>query len=89
MTKELTKKDIINWATQRGWRLDKYGHLQKKIDGKECRIKLSNTALRYEVKVHYPGGTYSKPSSEWMRLRSGYYKDLSITPEGKLAGLRR
>lgn len=88
MTKKLTKQDIINWATQRGWELDKYGHLQKKINDKEYRFKLSSTALRYEVKVYFAGIQYSRPGSEWMRLRSAYYKDLHITEEGKLSGLK-
>ena len=83
MTNKLTKQDIINWATSRDWELDKYGHLQKWIEEKQYRFKLSNTSLRYEVKVK----AFRAPS-EWMRLSSGYYKDLSITPEGKLSGLR-
>ena len=95
MAKKLTKQQIIDWATARGWHLDRYGHLQKvgKLKDKEgkpieYRIKLSSTAMRYEVKVHYDGGQYGKPSNEWMRLRSGYYKDLTITDEGKLSGLK-
>ena len=88
MAKKLTKQQIIDWAIGKGWELDKWGHLQKKVGDKEYRFKLSSTAMRYEAKVHHPGTQYSKPSSEWMRLRSGYYKDLSILPDGKLSGLR-
>ena len=93
MAKKLTKQAIINWATGRGWKLDKYGHLQKEFRGKDgetkqYRYKLSNTAMRYEVQVHHDGGQYGKPSNEWLRLRSGYYKDLHITEEGKLSGLK-
>ena len=88
MTKKITKQQIIDWATSRGWKLDKWGHLQKEINGKQYRFKLSSTAMRYEFKVHHPGGQYGGPSSEWVRLRSGYYKDISFTPEGKISGLR-
>ena len=90
MTKEekLTKQDIIDWAVSRGWTPDKYGNLQKKVGDKEYRLRFSSTALRYETKVRHEGTKYSKPSSEWMRLRSGYYKELSITPDGRLVGLR-
>jgi len=93
MTKKLTRQDIINWATGRGWNLDKYGHLQKEFTGKDgetkqYRYKLSKTAVRFEIRIHLDGGEYGKPSNEWARLRSGYYKDLSITEEGKLTGLK-
>ena len=88
MVKKFTKQQIIDWAMDRGWKLDKWGHLQKKIGDKEYRFKLSSTAMRYEVKVRHPGTEYSKPSSEWLMLRSGYYKDLYITSEGKLSRLK-
>lgn len=87
MAKKLTKQDIIDWAIEEGWKLDKWGHLQKKVGDKEYRFKLSSTAMRYEVKIRYPGTQYTSPSSDWLRLRSGYYKDLSFTPEGRLSGL--
>ena len=85
--KKITKQQIIDWATERGWRSDNWGNLQKEINGRQYRFKLSSTSVRYEVKIHHPGTKYSKPSSEWLRLRSGYYKDLNITSEGKLSGL--
>jgi len=95
VVKKFTKQQIIDWAMDRGWKLDKWGHLQKKIGDKEYRFKLSNTAMRYEVKIHYPetimpstGMVFGRASSGWLRLRSGYYKDLYITSEGKLSGLK-
>jgi len=88
-TKKLTKEDIIEWATKQGWVLDKYRNLQKEVGDREYRLKLSKNSVRYEVKVHHSGDTYSKPSSEWIRLRSAYYKDLSITEDGKLGGMKK
>jgi len=79
----LTKQQIIDWATDRGWRLDKWGHLQKEYDSKQYRFKLSNIALRYELKVRF-----DTTGSGWVRLSSAYYKDLSIV-DGKLHGLKR
>ena len=80
----LTKKEVIDWAIGRGWELDKWGHLQRTTaDGTRHRIKLSNTMARFEVRV-----IHSQPPNEWMRLRSGYYKDLRISETGKLAGLK-
>jgi len=57
--KGLTKQQIIDWATSRGWKLDKWGHLQKEHQGKQFRFKLSDTSLRYEVKVVYTQGDSS------------------------------
>ncbi len=85
----MTKEQFITWAISKGWNLDKFGHLQKKVGDKEYRFKISNISVRYEVKVHFEGGTYSGPKAEWMRLRSGYFKNLTITDEGKLMGLRQ
>jgi len=82
--KKTTKQQIIDWALGGGWHWDKWGHLQKTDStGRQYRIKLSSTAMRYEVKV-----THGRGDSEWMRLRSGYYKDISIHPTNKLAGLK-
>ena len=43
------------------------------------RLKLSRIAVRHEAKT--PWG--------WARLNSGYYKNLSIAADGKLAGMTR
>lgn len=76
----MTRDELIQWATRNGWKLDRFGHLQKSNDGgsRRYRLKLSRIAARYEVKT--PFG--------WARLRSGYYKDLSITADGKIAGMK-
>lgn len=87
-TKKLTREGIINWATNRGWILDKHGHLHKEANGKRYRLKLSSIAVRHEVQVHHLGNEYTSPSFEWVRLSSGYYKGLTIDVDGKLAGMR-
>ena len=81
----MTKDERIRWATAHGWTEDRFGHLQKKSpntspgteDHRHHRLKLSKIAARYEVKT----------SSGWVRIRSAYYKDLSITADGKLVGM--
>lgn len=77
----MTKQEFINWAKSRGWREDKFGHLQKETDGKQYRFKVSKIAVRYEIK------SMGKDVG-WIRLRSGYFKDLSFTPDGKLSGVK-
>ncbi len=85
----LTKEQLINWALSRGWSQDNFGHLQKSANGKNYRLKLSNVAVRYEVRVHHEATEYSKAENEWARLQSGYFKDLSIDDENKLHGMSR
>ncbi len=85
----ITKQQLETWAEQHGFQKDKWGYFQKSNNGKEYRLKLSNIAVRYEVKIHHDGTKYSQPDNEWIRLQSGYFKDLSITPDGKLVGLKR
>jgi hypothetical protein len=76
----MTREELIHWATRNGWRLDRFGHLKKvEHDGlRQYRIKWSRIAARFEVKTVHG----------WVRVRSGYLKDLSITADGNLAGLK-
>jgi hypothetical protein len=73
----ITKDELIAWATGSGWKLDRWGHLQKEFENGTHRLKLSRIAARHEIKT--PWG--------WGRIRSGYYKDLQLTADGKLAGM--
>jgi len=89
----MTVTEFKTWARSRGWVDDKWGHMQKTIGDKLYRFKISSTAVRYEVKVVHvkvvrDHSQYFSGSSEWMRVRSGYFKDLSLDSEGKLKGLR-
>ena len=73
----MTKDELIAWAKSNGWTEDRFGHLQKPNGTSRYRLKLSSIAARYEVKT----------SAGWLRLRSGYYKNLNITADGKLGGM--
>jgi len=75
----MNKQEFIDWAKGRGWKLDHFGHLKKSLNGKVYRFKLSRIAARYELKT----------STGWVRIKSGYFSKLSLTDEGKLAGMRR
>lgn len=79
----MTKQQFVSWAKARGWREDKWGHLQKIINNKQYRFKVSKTSIRYEVRLRYEAG-----GSDWLRIRSGYLRNLSLDSEGKLKGLR-
>ena len=81
----MTKQQFIDWAKSKGWKEDKFGHLQKENNiGDHFRFKLSAISVRYESQL-----TFYDNKHEWFRHGSGYYKDLSITSDGKLSGMRR
>lgn len=73
----ITQEELITWATRNGWKLDHWGHLKKEFDGRLRRVKLSRIAARYEFSTPYG----------WVRLSSGYLKNLSIDADGRLTGL--
>jgi len=77
--KRMNRQQFVAWAQSRGWQLDRFGHLKKYLNGKTYRFKLSRIAVRYEIKSR----------AGWVRIRSGYFSKLSITPDGQLAGLTR
>ncbi len=74
----ITKDELIAWATRNGWKLDRWGHLKKEFENGTHRLKLSRIAARHEIST--PFG--------WARVNSGYYKDLTITADGRLAGMK-
>ena len=80
----MTKQELENWLISKGYSKDKFGHYQKTSDkGTVTRFKMQRNSARYEKQTEIVG------KNEWLRLASGYYKSLSITPEGKLAGMKR
>lgn len=75
----MTRDELVIWARQHGWREDRWGHYQKSGGGKTYRLKISRVAARYELKTEYG----------WMRIASAYLRDVFISPDGKLSGLKR
>lgn len=84
---DLIEKQIKEFLESKGWKKDSYGNYQKESNGKEYRMKFNDISVRYELKIHHSGTEYSKPSSEWIRLKSGYFKDLSVSEKG-IKGLK-
>ncbi len=80
----MTKQELENWLISKGYSQDKFGHYQRtNIDGSIVRFKMQANSARYEKQARIVD------HNEWLRLALGYYKNLSITPEGKLAGMKR
>ncbi len=90
----MTREQFIDWAQSKGWKLDSYGHLQNSFPGADgkprfYRFKLSRVAVRYEVKIVFENVPSYHAKSEWKRLRSGYFSNLTLGEDGKVAGLKR
>ena len=84
----ITKQGMVEWALRHQYSKDKWGHYQKEMNGETYRLRLSNVMARRERKLHFEGTEYSSPHNEWTRLRSGYYKDISLSQDDKLKGLK-
>ena len=79
----ITKEELIEWAKRHGFSNDRFGHYQRETGiGSIYRLKLSNISARYEKKIALSN------KNEWIKLASGYYKNLSIMPDDKLSGLK-
>jgi hypothetical protein len=55
--------------------------------GKVTGFKISRVAVRYEVKVVHEATSYSPKKTDWVRVQSGYLKNIEIV-DGKIVGLK-
>ena len=81
----ITKDEFEQWAIRHGYTKDRFGHWQKTSErGSEYRWKLSKVMARHEIKVKHTDG-----SNEWVRISSGYLKNLEIRSDDKIRGTVR
>lgn len=87
----MTKKDLQHIEDLRSWCLR---HGYKKSSRTDAYEKDGTGGIRWRMKfnkisLRMEGRHSSDRSAEWRRTRSGYYKDLYITPAtDKLGGLK-
>ena len=86
-------KEIKEFLSSFGWEEDRFGNLLKEINERNYRFKFNATSVRYEVLYERNENVWGelgavKTVREWVRVRSGYYKDIQIK-DGKLTGLVR
>lgn len=76
----MTRVEVETFLRAHGWDSKPiYPHIFYKRDGAgEVRYKLTDLGVRRESRI---------PSGEWIRIRSAYYKNLSVTLDDKLAGM--
>jgi len=77
--KENLKQIVFCILEENGYKKDAYGNYKKKYEKGEFRYKNTKIALRYEARLN---------TGQWMRLRSAYWKDISVTEDNKIAGLK-
>ena len=83
-------KEIKEFLSSFSWEEDRFGNLLKEINERNYRFKFNVNSLRYEVLYEREENLFgsTKTVREWVRVRSGYYKDIQIK-DGKLTGLIR
>jgi hypothetical protein len=73
------REAIASLLVKEGWKLDKYNNYKKTVNEKQYRYAFEDNVLRYELKV----------VDRWIRILSGFWKDLTITEGGKIVGWKR
>lgn len=75
----MTRAETETWLRGRGWaRHPIWTELWSHPERPAHRYRTTSLGLRLEARTSL---------GEWVRVRSGYYRDLSITDEGRLHGL--
>jgi hypothetical protein len=76
----VTRNDVETFLISKGYRAPRaiFPHLFYKEGQEDKRYRMTDLGLRYESRLS---------NGEWVRIRSAYYKNLSINAEGKLAGM--
>lgn len=76
----MLREKLEEWLLSKGYEKDRFGHFHKtRTNGQEIRYKMNTYSCRYEVRSGFG----------WVRVYSGYYKNLSITDDNRLSGLTR
>ena len=87
----MKREEFIQWLHKKGYKDERgWGRYRKESNnGRVYAFKVSKIAARYEAQVVYPKSKYSPRSVSWIRLASGYFKDLSINEKDQISGMKR
>lgn len=81
----MTHDQFREWVLSRGWTEDRYGNFRKG----EYRYKMQRYSVRLESSYKTTATEYMKSETKWIRLRSGYLSQLSISVDGLLQGMHK
>ena len=77
----MTRDQIIQHLTAKDYTVSpRSSELYTKPGAEGWRYRLARLVMRREHRLS---------NGEWIRVRSGYYKDLSINEDGKISGMKR
>ena len=65
----MDRKTFILGMTDSDWTQDTYGHFKIRANGKQYRLKVQATSVRYEVK---------RQDGSWFNKVSDYYKNIEF-----------
>jgi hypothetical protein len=65
----MDRKGFILGMTGSDWKQDAYGHFKISANGKQYRLKVQATSVRYEVK---------QQDGNWFNKASDYYKNMEF-----------
>ena len=68
--KKAPREMIQDVLVAAGWTFDRWGHLNKVLDGKKHRVKFQDRSVRFEQK--------NEQYKCWVNLRSDYFKNVVI-----------
>lgn len=75
----MTPKEIEAWLLRHDYQnRPQWPHIWYSLKRADSRYKLTTHGVRWEQRLG---------DGSWMRMRSGYYKNLSLTAEDKLSGM--
>lgn len=77
----MTRTEVIAWLNRRGFVAEAIApSLFYHPDKLGIRYRVTDLGLRFECHLSF---------DKWMRVTSGYFKNLSLTAEDKLSGMNR
>lgn len=78
----MTRTEVIAWLNRKGYLAIRPSapNIFRHPDHPDIRYRLTDLGLRREHRLSF---------GEWMRVTSGYFKNLSLTAEDKLSGMNR
>lgn len=87
----LNKEQFKQWAMSRGYEENRFGHMVKTIADKngqlkECRFKINAYSVRKEIACNHEHAEKWQPKKSWVRLKTAYFKNMTITQDNKITG---
>lgn len=77
----MTRQDLHDWLTRHGYS-PTARNTNAYVKTERRRYRLTDLGLRFETQVIHSDG-----SKEWIRIRSAYYKNLTLNDKDQLCGM--